>query len=618
MCGLVFIYDKLRGLDQLKKAGKDAVQALKHRGPDDQGLWVGTNCVIGHCRLAIIDLAGSLQPMSDPGGRYVLVYNGEVYNYRELRNELKSEWEFHTQGDTETILAGLVLHGDDFLKKMEGMWAIALWDKLNESLLLSRDRIGKKPLFYSCDSKGMCCASELNALAKLRKKPWSEDLDSTADYLRYGYYLPGTTAYREVQEVLPGHFLRWSPGKPLKSLPYWGLPHSKFSGSKTEAENLLKDSLMHAIKSRMVADVEVGAFLSGGIDSSLVVSILSQELGVRVKTFTIGFEEESFDERFFARRVAEINGTEHIEGVLNTWNRDRLIELVLRYTGQPFADVSLLPTSMVSELASSRLKVVLSGDGGDEMFCGYQRYMARTIMRWYSRLPKALHKGISTSIRALPEPMGHHSRSVLKKAHLFLDIFERRASESPYVAPLLYADQSFSELAPELVDRGHRPPQIPEETVPDDLIRMMMADSLVYLPQDILVKVDRATMAHSLEARAPFLDREVVELALSMPIEWHQEKLKGKRMLYETFQSFVPESIWQRRKQGFGVPIHSWFRGDLDLLLRELLENVRSVIAVKPVKKMLQQHLNGSRDNGYRLWNIFIYFLWLDRNQCLL
>lgn len=611
MCGIVLCYNKEINETELIGLATKASKYLSHRGPDDKGLWCESSCVIGHRRLSIIDVEGSRQPMTDPSKRYILSYNGEVYNFKEIRKTLEHRWDFTTKGDTEVVLAGLIIHGDSFLKRMEGMWAIALWDKKNETLLLSRDRMGQKPLFYQYDNNNFACASELTSLASLSSSPLQEDLNSTTDYLRYGYYLPGTTAYKGVYEVLPGHVLKWSPNRGIKQTPYWSLSFGDFSGSKKEAQEMLRERLIRAVNKRMVADVEVGAFLSGGVDSSLIVSILSKELGFKLKTFTIGFAEASYDERKWAKLVSRLCATDHFEQGFEDWDREELVKLILKNLGQPFADASLLPTAMVSSVASSKVKVVLSGDGGDELFSGYQRYQARVLLRWYTRLPGSLKKVADRLIRTLPEPMSHHSRSVLKKAHLFLDIVDRQESETPYVAPVLYSRSNFQKLVPELDGKGHPQSVLPTETRGDSLLEMMISDAMIYLPQDILTKVDRASMAFSLEARAPFLDHEVVELAFSLPIRWHRRGFSGKRMLKETFSYLLPDTIWRRRKQGFGVPLHKWFRSGLEMQLVELLEQLNTPFESSYVRQMLQTHFSGKRDHGYRLWNIYVYLLWL-------
>lgn len=613
MCGFIYKYKDNNDHEALLGLANRALSRISHRGPDDEGMWSNSSCVIGHRRLSIIDVTGSRQPMLDSTKRYILAYNGEVYNFKELRETLKSNWDFQTQGDTEVVLAGLIVYGESFLQRMEGMWALSLWDNDRKLLLLTRDRMGKKPLYYQESEGGFACASELSALSCLSAAPWSEDYNSTADYLRYGYYLPGTTAFQNVHEVLPGHVLTWSPGSSIQQKPYWSLSIGGFSGSKQLAHAKLRDLLFKAIKYRLIADVEVGAFLSGGIDSSLIVSILSKKICIKPKTFTIGFSETSYDERKYARHVARLAGTDHFDECFEDWDREQLTSLILKNVGQPFADSSLLPTAMVSRVASSKVKVVLSGDGGDELFSGYQRYQARALLRWYTRLPNILKKNIERVIKSIPEPMAHHSGSLLKKAHLFLDIVNRQKSTAPYVAPVLYSTDDFELLTPELNKVGHTPPALPAESHEDSLLEMMAADALVYLPQDILVKVDRASMAYSLEARAPFLDNAVVDLAFSIPRSWHRRGASGKRLLREAFSDLLPNLIWQRRKQGFGVPIHSWFRGDLGGVLLDLLGQLHTPLKASCVNQMLLDHRNGRRDNGYRLWNIYIYLRWLSQ-----
>ena len=490
MCGLSFIFDPGADEPVLYQHTEATLRRLHHRGPDGDGLFSAAAWCIGHRRLAIIDPIGSPQPMWDPGNRYCIAYNGEVYNYRELRDTLDGQWVFTTGGDTEVVLAGIILKGTAFLDRMEGMWALALWDAVERRLLLIRDRMGKKPLYYRLVGDGIACASELPALKALSPDGWVEDIDSTADYLRYGYTLPGYTAYRGVREVLPGHVLSWSPGTGTNEKPYWQLSPDTFAGDRQHAAAQLREALIRSVERRLVADVEVGAFLSGGIDSSLIVGIVRRELGRPLKTFTIGFEERAYDERKYARKTADFFGTDHYEEVLGQWNESELETLILNHVGQPFADASLLPTALVSRVASRHVKVALSGDGGDELFSGYQRYQARMIMRWYTRLPKTLRNNVASLIRRLPEPMAHHSRSLLKKAHLFVDAADRQAAETPYFAPLMFSPAQMRSLTPELVGRGHSPPNLPETTTPDDLQRMMLADACVYLPQDILVKVD--------------------------------------------------------------------------------------------------------------------------------
>jgi asparagine synthase (glutamine-hydrolysing) len=442
--------------------------------------------------------------------------------------------------------------------------------------------------------------------------PWQEDERSTADYLRYGYYLPGTTAYHKVREVLPGHWLRWQVGRVPVQKPYWSLSVDAFLPSVDQARSLLKDAVIASVKRRMVADVEVGALLSGGIDSSLVTGIIRQELKQPLKTFTMGFAEPTFDERSYARRIARRFNSEHFEGCLRIEGWEELESLVLDQVGQPFADGSLLPAALISQMASEHVKVVLSGDGGDELFSGYQRYLARCLLRWYTRLPHGLRRCGEQLLGVFPEPGVHHSASFLKMAHLFVDVSARMEEERAcaYVAPLNYTQDDLARLVPDLWRIGHQPPGLPLKACKDDIFQMMVADALIYLPQDILTKVDRASMAFSLEVRSPFMDRRVVELAFAMPRHWHRRGLRGKRMLQDCFSELMPEWVWKRRKHGFGVPVHQWFHSGLEGRLRMVLNEASHPLQNQFVETLITDHLNGRRDHGQRLWQIYIYLLW--------
>ncbi|MBK8970215.1 MAG: asparagine synthase (glutamine-hydrolyzing) [Hahellaceae bacterium] len=611
MCGLAFLHDPTRPSASGQQAINTAVQKLKHRGPDEQNTTHAGHAFLGHARLSIVDVATSHQPLVTPDQRYHLVFNGEIYNFQSLRSRLEPKWAFRTQGDTEVILAGLILEGSDFLGLMEGMWAIAFWDSLSETLILSRDPLGKKPLFYQIAGHStLWAASELPALKALADGRWQEDLNSTADYFRYGLLMPGKTIYKEVQELLPGTTMEWRPGEAPAFRRHWLLPLSRTSLSRHETLEQLQQTLENAVRKRLIADVEIGAFLSGGVDSSLIVALMKPHLKTRIKTFTIRFKEASYDESPFAQQMADFLGTEHFAETFNQVTAEGIESLITNHLGQPFADASILPTTLVSGVAASHVKVALSGDGGDELFCGYQRYQARVILNWYSRLPKALRLPFEKLIQYLPEPTVHHSRSYLKKAKLFVDAAQQYATDMTYFAPRMFTSERFDACFPDLRNLGHPASELPQETGLNDLKRMMAKDMLIYLPQDILQKVDRASMARSLEVRSPFLDTELIKLAFSLPSGWHRNLFGGKRMLRSAFLKQLPENIWNRNKQGFGIPLHHWFKGELGDVLIE--QNAQGTLPLdqKALYALIKEHRSGQRDYGLQLWTLYCYSLW--------
>ncbi|MBL4606317.1 MAG: asparagine synthase (glutamine-hydrolyzing), partial [Pseudomonadales bacterium] len=518
--------------------------------------------------------------------------------------------------DTEVLLAGLVLYGEAFIPRMEGMWAFALWDNLQKSVLISRDRTGKKPIFYTTEQGRFACASELPALNAIWGQRWEEDLNTTADYFRYGYPLPGYTFFKNVYELKPASSLKWSKSGGISESVYWQPIIEPFAGTYIQAQERLREVMDQSIERRLVSDVEVGSFLSGGIDSSIVSALASEKHGAsQFKTFTIGFNESTYDERKFARLVASHIGVEHYEGVLDDWSPDTLKNLLLERVGQPFQDSSLLPTAEVSRVASEHVKVALSGDGADELFCGYQRYKARAILNTYQWVPAAARKSIRQWVGMLPEPDAHHSRSILKKMHLFMDVMDRRDAEEPYTAPVFFSNTVFFDIFPDLAALGHKyqAPWCSDLSVPD-IKKMMLSDTFVYLPQDIHTKVDRASMAYSLETRAPFMDTQVVELALSLPLKYSFSWRQNKRILADTFGDLLPKDVWARRKQGFAVPLAGWFRGDLGNALEKMILNMDSTIPIERLGAMnlLVRHRSNDKDYGYRLWLLYVYLVWKE------
>lgn len=609
MCGLTFIYSQDLQQSRFETLTRKALSRMVHRGPDDSGIAVGNHWAAGHRRLSIIDVRGSHQPMQDPAETHTLVFNGEIYNYKQLRISLRDAWPFKTDGDTEVILAGLSTGGTEFIRGMEGMWAFALWDEVNKRLILSRDRFGEKPLYYYSRDNFFACASELPALLDMLDSSPASDPASLADYLRYGFYAPGRTIYSDIREVLPGHTLSWKPGAAPQETPYWKLNFGTYAGTRQQAGEEIRSLMANAVESRMVADVEVGAFLSGGIDSSLIVSLLAGDLNKIPKTFCIGFEDKSFDEREYALLVADRYRTDHHTDI-QAFVPGELNKLILDHVGQPFADASLLPTSLVSRLASGHVKVALSGDGGDELFSGYQRYHAKMFMRLASRMPEFVKNNLGKLLQYFPEPTSHHSRSYLKKAHLFINNYLGDRNPGPYFAPAIINEDELALLLPDYRRNSHLAVKdLPEYN--DDIMNMMYHDLNVYLPQDILTKVDRATMSCSLESRAPFLDSRLVEFAMSLPRSWHRDIFSGKLLLKYSFRDYLPDKIWNRNKQGFAVPLHSWFKGTLGNELVSLLkENKNTVINTNLVNQWLNEHVSGIRDNSFKLWSVYVMFLW--------
>jgi asparagine synthase (glutamine-hydrolysing) len=610
MCGLAFLLAPDLSPAVRKDRVGEAVRRLDHRGPDGSGLMHGDDYAVGHVRLAIVDLAGGQQPTRDPSGRWTLVFNGEIYNFRALRQALSGRWDFRDSSDTEVLLAGLILEGHHFVSRLDGMWAFVLHDAATGQTLLSRDRFGKKPLYYRNCGKSFACASELPALkALLPEAIWAEDAAGISDYFRYGYTMPGATCLAGVSEVLPAHCLIRTAAGQLIQERYWLPSTEPWRGSFEQAANEVRERLAAAVASRqLAADVEVGAFLSGGVDST-VVCALAQEAGFgRLRTFTAGFAEPTYDERSHAARAAAELGTMHTSEELSPILAARYAAEMPARMGQPFGDASLIPSAMVAEVAARQVKVVLTGDGGDEVFGGYARYAGRLLRQRYNRLPKVLRAGLERTILAFPEPIAHHSGSLLKRAHLFVALARERADS--YVAPPAIRAEVLSQMVPGL-PAGHPSPEFPWPADPDELRHMMLMDWLVWLPQDILAKVDRATMAFSLEARSPFLDRELIEFVVRLPWRWHFEGYRGKRLLQAAMKGRAPDFVWSRRKQGFASPVAHWMRNGLGSELLALSHGADTgVLDPVALRGLLSAHRAGLSDHSQPLWLAYTYLRW--------
>jgi asparagine synthase (glutamine-hydrolysing) len=646
MCGIAGIFSSTVLDTQARSWVSNMASALSHRGPDDLGTWIDPErgIAFGHRRLAVIDLSEEgHQPMTSESGRYVINFNGEIYNYPAMKKQLeKFGHKFRGHSDTETILAAIEQWG--FVKTLEsliGMFALAVWDRKEATLFLARDRMGEKPLYYGVHSETLVFGSELKSFASLPF--WNPEInrDALTLLLRYGYIGAPHSIYKEIFKLKSGSYLALTR-KDLKqlpeSVPYWS-PHqhvleaigARFQGSEEDALNHLENLLKQSIAGQMIADVPVGAFLSGGIDSSTIVALMQTQSSRPVKTFSIGFHEEIYNEAPYAAAVAKHLGTEHTELYLTPQDALDVIPKLPSLYDEPFADSSQIPTYLVSKMAREHVTVTLSGDGGDELFGGYDRYFwANQIIRKTGWMPGPVRKvgaAVITSMepaswdrlfRRLPFLMrkerAHSSHG--KRLYKLAEMLSRTDFRSLYQAMLSHWYDPAS-----VVLGSHEPSTWQNDAnsqidLPDIFIQMMFLDALNYLPDDVLVKVDRASMAVSLESRVPFLDHRVVEFAWSLPTKMKIRRNKGKWILRKLLQRYIPDSFIDRPKQGFGVPIDSWISGPLRPWVEELLSETRlkreGFFDPEPIRARWQEHLTGRRHQHYALWDILMFQAWLE------
>ncbi len=593
--------------------------ALAHRGPDSEGIEVDGPAGLAARRLAIIDLEHGDQPIADEHGRHRVVQNGEIYNYRALRRELeRAGHRFATQSDTEVLVHLYEERGLDFVRSLRGMFAIAVWDPGRHRLVLARDRFGIKPLYYQQADDAFSFASELKALFEQPDFDRRIDLDAVESYLAFNSIPAPMTIFQGVRKLPAGHLLVHD-GDRVSLIPY-ARPRPEPAGAlrsepRDELAEELRDRLRDSVRAHLVADVPVGVLLSGGVDSAALTALAAQETSGTVSTFSIGFEEESFDELDGARLVAERYGTDHHELVVKPDAATLLPRLVEAFD-EPFADSSALPTYLVSELAAGSVKVALSGEGGDELFGGYYTYVADQLA---ARLGPAM-RPVRPLIEWLPSSSAKVSFDYKAKR------FVRGAHLPPVERHHAWREIFSSDRRTELVDRRRDGVADPLDLYRDryadtagaePLARLQDLDLGIYLVDDLLVKTDRASMAHSLEARVPFCDPVVAELALALPTKLKVRGFAKKRLLRQAVAPLLPRAIVRGRKRGFSIPLAAWLRGELEPFAREILEadNLRrqGLLRPEPVQRLLDDHVSGREDFSRQIWGLMSLTLWMER-----
>ena len=632
MCGIVgFLTSKVPNIPsfEILRGMRDV---LVHRGPNESGEYIrslndrGPFVFLGHRRLSIIDLSGGHQPMSNEDGTVWVILNGEIYNFKELREELSvNGHQFRTHSDTEVIAHAYEKYGEGCFQHFNGMFAIAIWDELRGQLILARDRLGKKPLYYSLINETFLFASELKAIMAYPFFPRKIDQLSLMKYLFFEFIPSPNTIFEDAKKLQAASYLQWDKNG-IKIREYWspfhiGKPEDNIS--LAEAELIIIELLKQSVKRRLISDVPLGVFLSGGIDSSAITALAQQENPNKIKTFSIGFEDPSFDESKYALLASQHIGTEHHEQKMTPADLLNIIPNLPDILDEPMADASILPTYLLSKFTREHVTVALGGDGGDELFAGYPTYLAHKLANQYERFLGPIHPFITFLGRLLPVSDDNISfdfkvkkflsgigypdgirNSVWLGSFSFLDLNKVLSHEitTPFDSNRLTEDISFYE--------GKFP-------FSDQITLLQYLDMRLYLQECILVKVDRASMACSLEVRAPLLDHELVEFLMGLPSQLKLRGFTSKYILKKAMNNFLPKEVIQRRKKGFGVPIAKWVKGPLRELFMDLLSSDRikqeGFLNPEYVTGLLQDHLSSKKDNRKQLWTLLIWELWVNR-----
>ena len=645
MCGIAgFIQRSGEGSEAwLLGVAKAMSRSLTHRGPDDDGHWVdpASGVALGFRRLSIIDVSPSgHQPMLSASGRFVIIFNGEIYNYPELRAELTRNYDFRPRGnsDTEVMLGAFDAWGiEASLRRLNGMFALAVWDRIERALYLCRDRVGEKPLYYGWMNGVFLFGSELKALAAHPDFRGEIDHIAVAGYLRYGYVPTPRSIYQGIFKLPPATFIRVTQdSRDAVSHAYWSMKEvaqrgveQPFRGSLDDAVESLTTRLTATVKSRMQSDVPLGAFLSGGIDSSTVVALMQNASSRPAHTFSIGFQEDSFNEAEDAERVAKHLRTEHTDFYVSSVQARDVIPHLPELFDEPFCDSSQIPTFLISRLARHYVTVALTGDGGDEVFGGYNRY------RWHGRVWNIVARtprfatGAAAGAITLLSPNAWDAVFRLGSPFLPASVVQRMAGQKLHKLANIVRARSERELYEQISSLSPFPSELfapqykhlSSDPIPacfgaaDFVEEMMYLDTLTYLPDDILVKVDRASMGASLETRAPFVDHEIIEFAWTLPLSMKLHKGVGKYVVRKVLEKFVPPALTERPKAGFGVPLGKWLREDLRDWVEDALDPGRmaaqGLLDPVAVQKHWREHLSGRRDCGFQLWSVLVLQSWL-------
>ena len=623
MCGIAGF-----SLFNYNEGGEEALHAMHHailhRGPDASGIYLDDHIGLCHRRLSILDLseAGN-QPMYSADNNLVIVFNGEIYNFLELRAELEQQGvAFKSHTDTEVILELYAREGVKCLQKLNGMFAFALWDKTKQELFIARDRLGKKPLYYFSDNGRFAFGSEIKAILALKDIPREIRLDAVYDFFAYQYVPDPKSIFKHIHKLPPAHYLVLN-NDGFNIHEYWDLSFKNVSSASEEANKVqLKALLEKVTKQRMISDVPLGAFLSGGVDSSGVVAMMSEISETPVKTCTIGFDNKEFNEADFAREIAEKYETEHHEFTVHQ-NVAEQLEHIASFFDEPFADPSLVPTFFVSELARKAVTVALAGDGGDEMFAGYEKYTTDDIEnKLRNKFPESIRKTIFPSLAkivgVLPGVIGRKGKSLLTS-------LSHDPAMGFFITNSMMTDDMWNKLVKPNVAttlNGYHPSQYTLDMYnkadgPDHLSKILYTDIKTYMTGDILVKVDRMSMANSLEVRAPILDYQVAEFTATLPSSQKYRDGEKKYLLKEVFKPFIPDSLLYRKKMGFSPPLDEWFRGELKALSESRLlqcnEGLSDVFNTAAINSIWQEHQNRTKDHGIVLWSMLMYQMWYDR-----